>query len=156
MKIKDKVILVNAGEIFPTIHRSNESFISVLLPMNKQESRLDGKDGLVGRITSILLHPIDFIPIYHVRSKEGDEIFVKEEALELVIDPRSGLNPNQRWEQGIDHDDRSEELYKAIAKIDYEENDDYFCWKSGGDGDNGESLMYLLDVYFEKLDKGQI
>jgi hypothetical protein len=30
--------------------------------------------------------------------------------------------------------------------------DDYFCFKSGGDGDNGEQLMYLLDIYFDELD----
>lgn len=57
----------------------------------------------------------------------------------------------QRWEQGIPHDPRSVELYRAIAQIDFEENDDHFCWKSGGDGDNGEALMYLLDVYFSRL-----
>ncbi len=27
--------------------------------------------------------------------------------------------------------------------------DDHFCWKTGGDGDNGEILMYQLDAYFE-------
>jgi hypothetical protein len=59
---------------------------------------------------------------------------------------------DERWEQGIDHDPRSHKLYDAIAKIDYEECDDSFCFKSGGDGDNGEQLMYLLDLYFEDLD----
>ena len=28
-----------------------------------------------------------------------------------------------------------------------------FCFKSGGDGDNGEHLMYLLDIHFEQIDK---
>lgn len=56
---------------------------------------------------------------------------------------------NERWEQGVEHDPRSVELYRAIAAIDFEQNDDYFQWKAGGDGDNGEALMYLLDVYFE-------
>ncbi len=58
----------------------------------------------------------------------------------------------ERWEQGIPHDPRSIALYKALAQIDFEQCDDYFCWKSGGDGDNGETLMYQLDVYFERLD----
>jgi hypothetical protein len=62
------------------------------------------------------------------------------------------LTITQRWEQGIEHDPRSVELYKAIAKIDYEECSDSFCFKSGGDGDNGETLMYLLDLYFEDKD----
>jgi hypothetical protein len=64
------------------------------------------------------------------------------------------LSINDRWEQGIDHDPRSVKLYKAIAKIDYEECDDSFDFKSGGDGDNGENLMYILDLYFEDLDNG--
>lgn len=55
----------------------------------------------------------------------------------------------ERWEQGVPHDPRSEEIYRAIADIDFKQNDDYFCWKAGGDGDNGEALMYLLDIYFE-------
>ena len=56
----------------------------------------------------------------------------------------------ERWEKGIEHDPRSVEIYRAVAAIDFEQNDDYFCWKSGGDGDNGEALMYLLDIYFEE------
>lgn len=56
--------------------------------------------------------------------------------------------PEQRWEEGIDHDPRSVELYKWIAKYDLKFNDDKFRWTCGGDGDNGEELMYLLDEYF--------
>ena len=62
------------------------------------------------------------------------------------------LSINDRWEQGIPHDPRSLNLYKAIAKLDWEEGSDAFCFKSGGDGDNGEHLMYLLDLYFEDED----
>jgi len=43
---------------------------------------------------------------------------------------------NERWEQGVPQD-----------------TDDHFCWKSGGDGDNGEQLMYQLDVLFERQDR---
>lgn len=57
--------------------------------------------------------------------------------------------PGQRWEEGIDHNPRSVELYMAIADIDFNHNNDFFCFKSGGDGDNGEALMYLLDIYFD-------
>lgn len=57
-----------------------------------------------------------------------------------------------RWEDGIEHDPRSIEIYKSIAKLDLEVGGDYFCFKSGGDGDNGEHLMYLLDIHFEKED----
>jgi hypothetical protein len=55
---------------------------------------------------------------------------------------------NKRWEQGIPHHPKSIELYKFIADLDFK-NGDSFCFKCGGDGDNGEDLMYLLDVYFE-------
>lgn len=63
-----------------------------------------------------------------------------------------GLTITERWEQGVPHDPRSEAIYTGIAKIDFEECSDSFCFKSGGDGDNGEMLMYLLDVYFERED----
>lgn len=59
----------------------------------------------------------------------------------------------KRWEDGVDHDPRSIALYKSIARIDFEECDDSFGFKSGGDGDNGETLMFLLDCHFEDEDK---
>ena len=62
------------------------------------------------------------------------------------------LDITKRWESGEPHHHKSVELFKALAKIDYELGGDYFGWKSGGDGDNGEHLMYELDIYFETLD----
>jgi hypothetical protein len=61
----------------------------------------------------------------------------------------------ERWEQGIPHDPRSEAIYHAIAELDWQEGSDFFGFKSGGDGDNGEHLMYLLDLYFEDIDKAR-
>ena len=58
-------------------------------------------------------------------------------------------SPGQRWEEGIAHDPRSVAIYEFIAALDYEQNGDSFCFKSGGDGDNGEMLMYLLDCWFD-------
>lgn len=58
-----------------------------------------------------------------------------------------------RWEEGIDHHKKSLELMDALKHIDYYLGDDCFCWKIGGDGDNGENLMYEMDIYFEYLDK---
>jgi len=40
-----------------------------------------------------------------------------------------------------------------IMALDFELTNDYFNWKVGGDGDNGETLMYLLDMFFEMKDK---
>lgn len=59
---------------------------------------------------------------------------------------------NKRWEQGTKHHPKSIALYKRIAKYDFELNSDSFGFKAGGDGDNGEQLMYLLDVIFEEDD----
>jgi hypothetical protein len=61
-------------------------------------------------------------------------------------------NANQRWEDGEDHHPESVELYKKLEKLDME-NGDVFGFKSGGDGDNGEHLMYLLDIVFEERDE---
>lgn len=57
----------------------------------------------------------------------------------------------QRWEEGIPHDDRSLEIAKFIKKVDAE------CeYSFGGDGDNGETLLYYLDMFFEHKDMGNI
>ena len=61
-------------------------------------------------------------------------------------------NITKRWEGGVKHHSKSIELYEAISELDYHFNSDSFCFKSGGDGDNGESLMYLLDIFFDRLD----
>jgi hypothetical protein len=60
-------------------------------------------------------------------------------------------NVTTRWENDIEHLPESEQLYKSIADIDLKLGGDVFCFKSGGDGDNGEHLMYLLDIHFEKV-----
>lgn len=62
-------------------------------------------------------------------------------------------NPGQRWQEGIDHHPESEKIVRRIADLDFKHNGDYFEWKIGGDGDNGEVLMYLLDMYFEEQEK---
>lgn len=61
--------------------------------------------------------------------------------------------PGERWEKGVPHDPRSVRIYKFIEKLDFEKCGDFFCFKSGGDGDNGEHLMYLMDCYFEDVNK---
>ena len=63
------------------------------------------------------------------------------------------LTVDQRWERGIPHDPRSVALYESIEDIDYKLCGDSFGFKSGGDGDNGETLMYLLDIHFARLDR---
>ena len=59
---------------------------------------------------------------------------------------RTNLN---RWEEGIEHHPLSERLVRFIKDHDFYDYNDYFCWKVGGDGDNGETLMYQMDPFFE-------
>lgn len=67
--------------------------------------------------------------------------------------PKKEMTIGERWEKGVHHDPRSLALYKSISDIDFKDGGDRFCFKSGGDGDNGEHLMYLLDIHFERRDK---
>ena len=63
------------------------------------------------------------------------------------------MTPGERWEQGEPHDPRSEEMVQAMARIDFDQNGDELCIKMGGDGGNGETMMFLLDCYFAEKDK---
>ena len=60
-----------------------------------------------------------------------------------------------RWGDGIDHHPKSEELFLFLSELDFTVYGDFFHWKSGGDGDNGETLMYQLDAFFEAKDEEQ-
>jgi len=64
-----------------------------------------------------------------------------------------GLTNKNRWEDGIDHHPMSVRLMDFLALHDYHDYNDFFCWKKGGDGDNGEELMYEMDAFFEMLEK---
>lgn len=58
----------------------------------------------------------------------------------------------ERMDRGMDHDPRSVDLFKFIETLDFEQCSDSFGFKSGGDGDNGETLMFLMDCYFAAKD----
>lgn len=64
-----------------------------------------------------------------------------------------GLTQKNRWEEGIDHHPMSRRLMDFLSEHDFADYADYFFWKLGGDGDNGETLMYEMDAFFELLDK---
>ena len=63
-----------------------------------------------------------------------------------------GLTKISRWENGIEHHPMSVRLMQFLKIHDYNDYSDHFRWKTGGDGDNGETLMYELDAFFEMLD----
>ena len=56
---------------------------------------------------------------------------------------------SDRWSEGIDHEPESEKLVKLISEMDFKYFNDSLCLKFGGDGDNGESLAYILDALIE-------
>jgi len=58
----------------------------------------------------------------------------------------------KRWSEGTEHHPEAEKLAREIGSIDWIFGDDSFCFKFGGDGDNGEMLAYLLDILFELRD----
>ena len=66
-----------------------------------------------------------------------------------------GLTSIDRWGEGIDHHPMSVRLMEFLSIHDYEDYDDYFCWKMGGDGDNGETLMYQMDEFFEIMERSK-
>jgi len=63
-----------------------------------------------------------------------------------------GLTKIDRWEEETDHHYMSEKIMDFLMDHDVHDYDDFFRWKKGGDVDNGETLMYQLDVFFELLD----
>lgn len=65
---------------------------------------------------------------------------------------KSNPSPDERWERGIDHDPRSEEIVRAIDRLDWKFNNGNLDIRCGGDGDNGEMMMYLLDYWFAEKD----
>lgn len=62
-------------------------------------------------------------------------------------------NITKRWEEGIPHHPKAKQAVQAIALIDNLFQNDSLDISMGGDGDNGEAMMYCLDIYFEALDK---
>jgi hypothetical protein len=84
----------------------------------------------------------------------------------MYKEKHSGVNKDieKRWNEGTPHHKESIKLYKILKKIDHVYCDDFLNWKSKddgdastiwsseSDGDNGEMLMYALDLYFECKD----
>jgi len=62
-----------------------------------------------------------------------------------------GLTDKDRWGEGIEHHPMSVRLMAFLKEHDFHDYGDHFCWKTGGDGDNGETLMYQMDAFFEHL-----
>jgi hypothetical protein len=61
-----------------------------------------------------------------------------------------------RWADGVHHHPKSIELMSFLKEVDFHVYGDNFRWQTGGDGDNGETLMYEMDAYFEAKDRGDL
>lgn len=68
---------------------------------------------------------------------------------------KHGVNTSieDRYEKGLAHHPEAYNMAMKIGAIDWLFCNDSFCFKFGGDGDNGETLTYLLDIIFELNDK---
>jgi len=80
------------------------------------------------------------------KANRGDDLVPNEESVPVI----QTIDPETRWEDGVDHDPRTEELWDWLQEYDrkfcgYEYSD---LLSSGGDGDPGEGIMYLIDEYF--------
>ena len=60
---------------------------------------------------------------------------------------------NKRWDEGWEHREDSNQLARELADLDWLFCSDSFGFRFGGDGDNGENLLYLLDILFDLREK---
>jgi hypothetical protein len=92
------------------------------------------------------------------RSGRQPPLWQKRNKRRIIMDTdyekakKEGLVQTDRWTEGIPHHPESRRLMEFLSEIDFNDYDDHFCWKLGGDGDNGEALMYQMDAYFELKD----
>lgn len=91
-----------------------------------------------------------------VEKRALDELHAKQRDHDANLLADSGTNLtgvetdiNHRWESGIEHHPQSVSLMKQLKAADGRFGGDAFDFKTGGDGDNGEHLMFLLDIIFE-------
>ncbi|RTK97798.1 MAG: hypothetical protein EKK64_00925 [Neisseriaceae bacterium] len=61
-----------------------------------------------------------------------------------------GIDLGKRWEDGVPHHPLANKLARMIGEIDFKHNSDYLGLSFGGDGDNGESLCFILSEIFER------
>ena len=74
----------------------------------------------------------------------------KLKAHQIFLDSYKGiLDPGIRWKRGREHRPESKDLMRELEVLDFEVGGDFFCFKTGGDGDHGDHLMYLLDMIFD-------
>jgi len=78
----------------------------------------------------------------------------KHELLAVCAQLHIEADLNKRWEQGLPHHPQSITVMNGLKAIDMALGGDSMDWKTGGDGDNGETMMYQMDVLFALNDAG--
>lgn len=82
--------------------------------------------------------------------KDEVEIMLEETRIKLEEYRRIHNLPKiEKYGMCVEHNSKSEDIYNFISEVDFA-NGDFFVFKRGGDGDNGEFLMSLLDEYFKR------
>lgn len=74
----------------------------------------------------------------------------KDTRVKKFLDSDSEIKQNFGF--ATKHNSKSVDIFRFLDTLDFVLGD-YFCFKSGGDGDNGEMLMSELDAYFEAVNK---
>lgn len=69
---------------------------------------------------------------------------------------KAGLTTIDRWGIGREHHPKSVRMMEFLKKHDWQDYGGFFDWSTGGDGDNGETLMFQMDALFELMDKEQL
>lgn len=69
---------------------------------------------------------------------------------------KAGATDIKRWEKGVPHHPMSIRLMKFLEEHDLKDYGDYFGWYTGMDGDNGETLMYEMDAFFELMAEDEV
>lgn len=59
------------------------------------------------------------------------------------------MRPSERWELGLPHHPKSIAIKNMVDNLQRVEN---YGIQFGGDGDDGEVLLYILDAFFEYED----
>jgi hypothetical protein len=69
---------------------------------------------------------------------------------------KARLTSFDRWGECMNHHPMSKRLMTFLSEHDSKDYGDVFQWETGGDGDNGETLMFQMDAFFEMLDQDKL
>lgn len=64
------------------------------------------------------------------------------------------VDTNVRWEEGMSHHPEAKKLLRDMDRIDWAFNNGSADIRTGGDGDYGEQLLFLMSIVLEARDKG--